>query len=176
MKIGVLLRLHVATYTWLYILVHSKINFLGFLIGLKNWLQMVEATMAQYCFIAQVIIIPSKIVFVVKVLIVSKVIVWNINHIRYDFVRKSLTSYKHFVTVFNFVHSVQTFTSNHTLQISIKLSGLSMVFNEPSCLIKKNLDHYRFSLFHYEIIWLIYLQTFDLPLAMGWRRINASRC
>lgn len=134
MKIGVLLRLHVATYTCLYILVHSKINLLGFLIGLKNWFQMVEATMAQYCFITQVIIIPSKMSFVVKVLIVSKVFVWNITHIRYDFFHKSLTSYKQFVTVFNFVYCVETFTSNHTLQISIKLSGLSIVFNELSCL------------------------------------------
>ena len=139
MKIGVLLRLYVATYTCLYIFVHSKINLLVFLIVLKNWFEIVEATMAQYCFIAQVIIIPSKISFVVKVLIVSNVIVWNITHIRYDFVRKSLTSYKHFVTVFNFVQCVETFTSNHTLQISIKLSGLSIVFNEPSCLTKKML-------------------------------------
>ena len=95
--------------------------------------------MAQYCFIAQVIIIPLKISFVVKVLIVSNVIVWNITDVRYDFVRNSLTSYKHFVTVFNFVQCVETFTSNHTLQISIKLSGLSIVFNEPSCLTKKML-------------------------------------
>ena len=143
MKIGVLLRLHVATYTCLYTLVHSKINLLGFLIGLKNWFQMVEATMAQYCFITQVIIIPSKMSFVVKVLIVSKVFVWNITHIRYDFVHKSLSSYKQFFTVFNFVYCVETFTSNHTLQISIKLSGLSIVFNELSCLIKKNVDYYK---------------------------------
>ena len=143
--IGVLLRLHVATYPCLYILV-----FLVFLICLKNWFEIVEATMAQYCFIAQVIIIPSKISFVVKVLIVSNVIVWNITHIRYDFVRKSLTSYKHFVTVFNFVQCVETFTSNHTLQISIKLSGLSIVFNEPSCLIKKNVDYFKCLSLQYE--------------------------
>ena len=67
--------------------------------------------MAQYCFIAQVIIIPSKISFVVKVLIVSNVIVWNITHIRYDFVRKSLCHCFEFCSLCNDIH-IRSYSPN----------------------------------------------------------------
>ena len=111
MKIGVLRRLHVATYTCLYILVHSKINLLVFLIGLKNWFEIVEATKAQYCLIVQVIIIDSKISFVLKVLIVSKLIVWNITDVRYDYVRKSLCHCFKFCSLCKVIH-IKSYSPN----------------------------------------------------------------